>query len=1842
MPNMIITCTFIAIIQIYLGNCTTCEFCIMKQVDKLHSFACIVFDILSTQRSVRTLNLLLFYLFSLCMYFFFGSTETLASTRCLHRPVQSFKPAAGVKPCNKGECGPCALCSKSSTRYAHLVTIKSKELAELIQSKNSQLRNTDCICNACRIKYSNKLKDSTYTPEKSRKKERNEACFLSHVLLCSNPSEVDSCIPVEKFNELYGTEFDNLPDVVPLCMMHRKQISNFISFQECSVCGHVMRPSGLKKIYRVSELVDLQQVLIINENYSLSDEDLLCRQCYSFCTRGTNKNLTITDIEAQLESEPTDEEAEEINSVLNELCIATFKEICSWCKKNCVFLLADAYDQYLRELGKKYSVDSDEYDEFSRSSKWLLSRILGKFGSVLSVHKSTSKKKGIMLYLSSATFDQLVDSLHDAQSKVRYLSSLKSNEGKFPRVSREEETEHIDIETKHLQVDSAFRQLMVEGNARLRQQVKDNNSNYTDNPLTIDDFDLDAAVLSFDPLIWNMVFLLTSSVSELNTYMKSSISVANEKIFSSEESNKVKQIRRAVVVFLLQYIMSESCLYPIQIINAHVIKRFSHSSRLIQVMNRLGFCCSESTLERFLQLVEDERQSSGPLINLSPNAVTYVSIDNIDSLAPYAAVRPDQPRSWHGTSIMAQQPKPQSEFLHDTMEKLGPSLPSTSQSIHRTGRPSARKRLKLIEPVMIPSKEYFKPTLFKTYVSSQVTWDTFTLSQQEKEALSNCKSDMLLYIFERIACLNDKDSSLPVIPSFKSKLYFDDAEKSTEKSLFSYLNVIDLPADSPHTVKSCIQLLYDTFKITVNMNHLVVCGDGATFKILLDIKREYGDALQWMIPYIGDWHLLKNYQEVLMKIFWDGGLKTLAKGIHKNVTLTSVGNCSNFKRTHRFLVQVHEAILMLQFNSFLNHRENDEQISNTSFLNEIVSIVKSFKLDECLEEVSSFKSKQISFLSSLQFTQLREEFEIYCHDMCEKLETFRFWHRFVHEDCMAYINLYVAIRSRNWQLRNAAIKSMVPLFHSCDRQNYAKMIPIHLSMIQALPSHVKQHFENGAFASSITGNNYSSVAFDEAHEMLINKHCKAVISRGLPKNMEKVAGTIQYQAKVIHNFEDQLGLTNDASANRDLSPSVIQAEFSNVKVYYAKLLETKMFLPDQEPQLHHVFTQVNATKEQQASLLSYHEIGSEAYEVFCKYQILKDTSNIKPVVRQHRLKTFAKKKVSKRKITSLEKEKKMITMCYKRTIAFSEERGQPVSALCQFIEKPRAICDTNNMPQKGAKWVIYDIFDKRYGSKLKIITSMPCVSLVGACFIAEGMNMIYTSPLRHYRTFSDYVSFLVARWVIPFFKKGCKEVRVLFDQVDSQGLSPKSVERSRRDATEEETDVYTDISDETILPPNWQKFLKVRTQKHLLIRYLSRKMIQAVRGYLQEGQVFITSGGFHVGLEAEPGWSGVEVSKDGERHHSLIHNHEESDTQIFLHVFDSSCSNIVIYSIDRDVGIVALPLNFGSKTICLQYRAKAGDERFLNINLLQQAIRTDSDFAPVMNKNIDILKCIQSLYISSGCDFVSYFCHLGKSTFFNTFAQYALFISGETLQDVTLSLTCTDVQNDSEQGLLSFYRLILCVYFKVNRACLHDFDTPVQLYNSITCNNLLERHEKSLDIVRRASWKGTYEDQLLPSHSALRFHWLRACWVSSVWGRCTVPVFNYPDIRRYGFSVSGEGNSTTVDFIWDTQENIDRIRNTVSYLTRGCSCKKNKCVNRQCKCKKQDRYCGPGCSCRNCGNLEEPESSSSGIESDSDESELSDSDDADEEVDGGQGEGSNDFDFDALEISDEDEDILHI
>ena len=123
-------------------------------------------------------------------------------------------------------------------------------------------------------------------------------------------------------------------------------------------------------------------------------------------------------------------------------------------------------------------------------------------------------------------------------------------------------------------------------------------------------------------------------------------------------------------------------------------------------------------------------------------------------------------------------------------------------------------------------------------------------------------------------------------------------------------------------------MLHDLHKQYIEEQHqqwLLVEGDAKVYEILKALKFEYGEELKWLIPYPGDWHMLKNYQSALMAAYYDAGLKALANA--SGYPLAQLQGCSNFKRTHHFLLEVWEAVYRAMLAKFFEAK--DIKTSNT-------------------------------------------------------------------------------------------------------------------------------------------------------------------------------------------------------------------------------------------------------------------------------------------------------------------------------------------------------------------------------------------------------------------------------------------------------------------------------------------------------------------------------------------------------------------------------------------------------------------------------------------------------------------------------------------------------------------------------------------------------------------------------------------------------------------------------------------------------------------------------------------------------------------------------------------------
>ena len=161
------------------------------------------------------------------------------------------------------------------------------------------------------------------------------------------------------------------------------------------------------------------------------------------------------------------------------------------------------------------------------------------------------------------------------------------------------------------------------------------------------------------------------------------------------------------------------------------------------------------------------------------------------------------------------------------------------------------------------------------------------------------------------------------------------------------------------------------------------------------------------------------------------------------------------------------------------------------------------------------------------------------------------------------------------------------------------------------------------------------------------------------------------------------------------------------------------------------------------------------------------------------------------------------------------------------------------------------------------------------------------------------------------------------------------------------------------------------------------------------------------------------------------------------------------------------------------------------------------------------------------------------------------------------------------------------MYFKKNLPAFITecgFTTPNhQLFNSI--ENIPQKHQIWIEKIRSiVSDRIVCEEERVPSYDALWRHWLRTCWISQMWGNSPQhdAMEGLPLPEHSGWKVDNDGD----EFDWESDEVQQRVKLTIDFLTRGCSCKKRQCHKKSgCGCVRNSKYCGPGCECQSCLNV---------------------------------------------------------
>ena len=120
----------------------------------------------------------------------------------------------------------------------------------------------------------------------------------------------------------------------------------------------------------------------------------------------------------------------------------------------------------------------------------------------------------------------------------------------------------------------------------------------------------------------------------------------------------------------------------------------------------------------------------------------------------------------------------------------------------------------------------------------------------------------------------------------------------------------------------------------------------------------------------------------------------------------------------------------------------------------------------------------------------------------------------------------------------------------------------------------------------------------------------------------------------------------------------------------------------------------------------------------------------------------------------------------------------------------------------------------------------------------------------------------------------------------------------------------------------------------------------------------------------------------------------------------------------------------------LKYPGKEG--AFFNLSAFNlTSLHNYPDLAVIRGKMIG--KMIQTVFASTGCDYISSFVGLGKSHIFNQLFRFA----GFTALGNAPFIGSLELASSTDDSFMSFLRLIVCAYFTETRSWLYRGHTLV-------------------------------------------------------------------------------------------------------------------------------------------------------------------------------------------------------
>lgn len=721
-----------------------------------------------------------------------------------------------------------------------------------------------------------------------------------------------------------------------------------------------------------------------------------------------------------------------------------------------------------------------------------------------------------------------------------------------------------------------------------------------------------------------------------------------------------------------------------------------------------------------------------------------------------------------------------------------------------------------------------------------------------------------------------------------------------------------------------------------------------------------------------------------------------------------------------------------------------------------------------------------------------------------------------------------AVRTADWLLHLQALEKFTKYYFAHDRLNYARMIPLYLAEMKALPLNDPDVYREFLDGNWVVNKNQSvpfcGLGADNGLEH-INRSMK--VSGGLvgitlnPSARAKFFLIAPELARLAEQAKDMAGVSvKIQDRHHNLTTSVLnREEASIVKLKTIIANYTNPFEQTGE-ELYNLLTKVVVSEDVKKDLCAQSTEGYNLLEKFVTERIQKGTSNLWSTMKKRNLLTWkstGKKTKVKVNNTVIELQEdrslfaRMTVVCQSRP----EINVREAVGIHEFNVVPRSLFAADgSMLYCSAKSALMPLLEKEATSSDTNRTTEDG-NAHQKVDIVDGMALL--QALDKNPTITNCAE-LADHFTEKLFQKhdNCVELHLIFDRYDVP-LSLKTATRVRRQGDQQPI-AYHIIDTTLITKVSMKRLLSHTNTKRDLTSYLSAKVLR--RAEEQRKNVVVS-------------WA-CECRASHRNVAHLESDQEEADTKLILHAADATAqgaTEINVFSPDTDVFILLLR----------RYPELCRDVNFITGTGQRHRVIKLQPIAEGLGRRK--IGALPALHAISGCDVTGSFANKAKPTWWKIFK--------EADENTISSLANLGTREQPSMMTMQAIEKLVC-----------------QLYiQGTTIGSVAELRWL---LFRR---KQAQSERLPPTQAALRQAIMRANYQALIWNNDIVAKPELPSPDEFGWKREEDKWVPVMTTLLPAPE-------AVIELVR-CGCSKSRCSSSRCNCKKAQLRCTDLCGCSN-------------------------------------------------------------